>query len=276
MNNPILEKDLELLSSYLDGQLSLSEESQVEGRLDSDSAFHDTYEKLECTHLILGSLTQLPVPHNFTLSPDLNKKKRFIPSFFQFFRLSSAVAALGLVVLLAIDFFPFAAQQPVFQRVEVVQVPAAAAPVAKSNEPPMIIIWGSSQPEVLGKGGGGVGGGDANSAYAIPQPNIASPGLSNEMAVPPAQPISPQLAPSLASPPADTMAAPETGIGGTGPILGIPPSNDRGSILSTLAIYPVSVTIEKNGAIRVFELMVGAFALIAGIIAFLLNKRQFK
>ncbi len=276
MNNPILEKDLELLSSYLDGQLSLSEESQVEERLDSDSAFHDTYEKLERTHLILSSLTQLPVPHNFTLSPDLNKKKSNFPSFFQFFRLSSAIATLGLVVLLAIDYFPFAAQQPVFQRVEVVQVPAAAAPVAKSNEPPIIIIWGSSQPELLGKGGGGGNGqGGANSAYTIPQPDIASPGLSSEMAVPPTQPISPQLAPSLASPSEDTMSAPETGIGGTGPILGIPPSNDRGSILSTLAIHPVSVTIEKISTIRVFELMVGSFALLAGIVAYLLNKRQF-
>jgi hypothetical protein len=276
MNNPILEKDLELLSSYLDGQLSLSEESQVLERLDSESAFHDTYEKLERTHLLLRSLPQHPVPHNFTLSPDLNKKKRFIPSFFQFFRLSSAVAALALVVLFVIDFFPFTTQPILTQQVEMVQVPAAAAPVAKSNEPPMIIIWGSSQPEVLGKGGGGGNGqGGANSAYAIPQPDIAPPGLSNEMAVPPIQPISPKLAPSLAAPPADAMTAPETAIGGTGPILGIPPSDERGSILSTLAIHPVSVTTEKINAIRVFELMVGAFALIAGIIAFLLKKRQF-
>jgi anti-sigma factor RsiW len=276
MNNPILEKDLELLSSYLDGQLSLSEEKQVKERLDSDSAFQEAFEKLERTHLILSSLTQLPVPHNFTLSPDLNKKKGYIPSFFQFFRLSSAIATLSLVVLLAIDYFPFAAQQPAFQRVEVVQVPAAAAPVAKSNEPPMIIIWGSSQPEVLGKGGGGGNGqGGANSAYAIPQPDMASPGLSSEMAVPPTQPISPQLAPSLAAPPEDTKAAPETGIGGTGPILGIPPSDERGLILSTPATYPGSVTSEKISAIRIFELMVGAFALLAGIIAFLLDKRQF-
>jgi hypothetical protein len=276
MNNPILDKDLELLSSYVDGQLTLLEKNQVEERLDSDSAYHDALEKLLRTHLILGILTQRPVPHNFTLSPDLNKKKANIPSFFQFFRLSSAVAALALVVLLVIDFFPFTTQPIITQQVEVVKAPAVAAQASKSNEHPMIIIWGSSQPEVLGRGGGGGDGqAGANSSYVIPQPGIASSAPSSEMAIAPNQPISPQAAPSLATAPEDKTAAPETVIGGNGPILGIPPSNERGIILSTLAVHPAPVTTEKISVIRIYELVMGAFTLLAGIIAFVLNKRRF-
>jgi hypothetical protein len=276
MNNPILEKDLELLSSYVDGQLTPSEKNQVEERLNSNSAYPDALEKLLRTHLILRSLTQRPVPHNFTLSPDLDKKKANSPSFFQFFRLSSAVAALALVVLFVIDFFPFTTQPILTQKVEVVQAPVAAAPAAKSNEQPMIIIWGPSQPEVLGKGGGGGDGqAGANSSNAIPQPGIASSAPSSEMTAPPTQPISPQAAPSLATPPEDKTAAPETVVGGNGPILGIPPSNERGIILSTLAVHPAPVTTEKISVIRIYELVMGAFALLAGIIAFLLNKRRF-
>jgi anti-sigma factor RsiW len=107
MNNLILENDLELLSSYLDGQLSLSEIDQLKEHLKSDSAYQDAFEKMQRTRLILRSLPQRPIPHNFTLSPDLNKKKGYSSSFFQFFRFSSAVAALGLMILLVMDFFPF-------------------------------------------------------------------------------------------------------------------------------------------------------------------------
>jgi hypothetical protein len=275
MNNLIFEKDLELLSSYLDGQLTLSEKEQVEGRLKTDSAYQAAYEKLEQTHLILRSIPKLPVPHNFTISPTQNKKKINIPSIFQVFRFSSAVAALALVVLFVIDFFPFTVQQPLSQRVEAVQAPVAAAPVAKSNELPVIIIWGPSQPEVLGKGGGGSDGqAGANSSYAIPQPGIESSAPSSEMAIPPTQPISPQVGPPLASQTEDTKAAPETGIGGTGPILGIPPSNERGLILSTLEVHPSSVSTEKMSTIRISELVMGTFAILAGVIAFLLNKRR--
>jgi hypothetical protein len=274
MNNPILEKDLELLSSYLDGQLSITEKKLVEERLESDSACNEAYKKLQQTHLILGSLPRRPVPHNFTLSPERYKKKGNIPSFFQLFRFSSAVAVLGLIVLLVFDFLPLTTQSTLTQRVAVVQAPAAAAPAAKSNEPPMIIIWGSSQPQVAGKGGGD-GMGEADSTYAVPQPDIASSALNGEQAIPPTQPISPLAEPSLESPSGDTKVAPETVISGTGPILGIPPSNERGIIESTLEVQPPTVKTEKISVIRISELVVGAFALFAGIIAFLLNKRRF-
>jgi hypothetical protein len=282
MNELILERDLELLSSYLDDQLSPSEQELVEKRLESDSIYDEAFEKLRRTCLILRSLPQRSAPRNFTLSSEVNKKKVNIPSFFQIFRFSSAVAVLGLVILLVFDFLPSYKQSVLIQKLEVAQVPAAATPAAKANELPMIIIWGTSQPEVLGKGGGG-GGGNAQTgtitSYAIPQPATELSTLPSEKVIPPDQTLSPQVESTLVAPPEDTLAAPqikesESAISGTGPILGIPPSNERGSVLSTLSVQPPTASTEKMDALRISELVVGVLALLTGIIAFLLHKKQ--
>ena len=273
MNELILEHDLELLSSYLDGQLSTSEQELVEERLESDFIYNDAFEKLRRTRLILRSLPQRPAPRNFTLSAEVNKKKVNIPFFFQIFRFSSAVTVLGLVILLVFDYLPSNRQSVINQKLEVAQAPAAAD-AAKSNEPPMIIIWGTSQPEVLGKGGGG-GDGNAQTgaitSYAIPQSATEPSTLHSEKVIPPAQTLSPQVESTLAAP---QIKESESAISGTGPILGIPPSNERGSVLFTLSVQSPAASTEKLDALRISELVMGALALLTGIIAFLLHKKQ--
>jgi hypothetical protein len=266
----------------LDGQLTPSEQKQVEEHLESDSAYNDALKKLHQTSLILRSLPQRPAPRNFTLSAEMNKKKVNLPSFFQIFRFSSAVAVLGLVMLLVFDFLPSLTQLILNQKDEVAQPPSiTTVPAAVSNEPPMIIIWETAPPEVLGKGGGG-GGGNGQAgvipSYAIPQPDAEPSALRSEKGIPPAQPLSPQ-APTLESPPEATLVAPqitesEPAISGTGPILGIPPSNERGWILSTLSIQPPTPSNEKVSYLRISEFVLGVLALLTGIIAFLVHKKQ--
>ena len=282
MNELILEHDLELLSSYLDGQLSPSEQELVEKRLESDFTYKEVFEKLRRTCLILRSLPQRPAPRNFTLSAEVNNKKVNIPSFFQIFRFSSAVAVLGLVILLVFDFLPSFTQSALNQKSEGARVPVAAAPAVKSIEPPMIIIWGPSQPEVLGKGGGsGNGNGQtgAITSFAIPQPALEPSTLNSEKVILPAQTLSPQVESTLVAPLEDTLADPqikesESAISGTGPILGIPPSNERGSVLSTLSVKSPTANTEKVSALRISELVLGALALLTGIIALFLHKKQ--
>ena len=279
MNKSILEHDLELLSSYLDGHLSLSEQEYVEERLESDLLYSDAFEKLRQTHLLLRSLPQRSAPRNFTLSTKPNENKANIPTFFQLFRFSSAVAALGLVILLVFDFLPIFTQSVLTRKIEVAQAPAAAVPAVKSNEPPMIIIWATSQPEVSGKGGGGDAQTGAITSSANPQPAIEPSALSSERVVSPALTLSPQVESTLVAPLEDTLAAPQTqkfesAISGTGPILGIPPSNERGSVLSTLSVQSPAASPEKMDALHISELVLGVFALLTGIIAFLLHKKQ--
>jgi hypothetical protein len=281
MNKSHFEHDLELLSSYLDDQLTSSEQKLVEERLSSDFIFKDAFEKLRRTRLILRSLPHHSAPRNFTLSKAVNKRKVNIPSFFQIFRFSSAVAVLGLVILLVFDFFPSFSQPVLTQNLEVAQAPDAIALSEKSKEPPMIIIWGTSQSEVLGKGGGG--GDNAQIgvilSYVIPQPVTEPSALRSESVVPPVLSLTPQVESDLASPSENTLASPqikesEPAINGTGPILGIPPPNERGSVLSTPSVLSSMPNTEKFSSLRISELVLGVLAVMTGIVAFLLNKKQ--
>ena len=282
MNKNILDHDLELLSSYLDGQLSPLEKKMVEKHLDSDAAYKEVFQKLLMTHVLLGNLPHYASPRNFTLSSEVIKKKDNIPSFFQIMRFSSAVAILGLVILLMFDFLPLNLQSAKNQKLEMAQAPAASSFASKSNEPPMIIIWATSQPEILGKGGGGGGKNGqtgAISSYAVPQPATEPSPLPNEKMISPPQPLSPQVESTFVAQPEDTQAAPqsnvtESALSGTGPILGIPPSNERGSVLSTFSVQPPLSSNEKVNTLRISELVLGGLAILTGIIAFLLHKKR--
>ncbi len=282
MNKSILDNDLELLSSYLDSQLTSSEKRQVEERLESDSVYKEALQKLHQTRLILRSLPQRSAPRNFTLSAEMNKKKVHLPSFFQIFRFSSAVAVLGLVILLAFDFLPSLTQPMMNTKAEVAHLPAAAAPAVTSSEPPMIVTWATAQPEVMGKGGGGGGDGGQPgpiTSYAIPQPSAESSALRSDLGTPSVAPLSPQSQSTLVSPPQAAVLAPkntesEPAVNGTGPILGVPPSDERGVILSTLSAQPPTPGSEKVNVLRIPELVLGVLALLTGIIAFIAHKKQ--
>lgn len=283
MNKIILDHDLELLSSYLDGQLSPADKKTVEKRLESDSAYKAAFEKLRRTHLLLHSLPQRAAPRNFTLSPEVVKKKVNIPSFFQIMRFSSAVAVLGLVILLVFDFLPLNLLSVGNHPLEVAQAPAASSSTTMSNEPPMIINWGTSQPEVFGKGGGGGGSGSGQTGTittnTINEPATETSTLPNERAVSPPQPLSPRMGSTPAAQTEDTLAAPqskeaESALSATGPILGIPPSAERGKVLSTYPVQPPISSKEKVDALRISELVLGGIALLTGIIAFVLHKKQ--
>jgi hypothetical protein len=281
MNKSILEFDLELLSSYLDNQLHPSELESVQKRLETDSIYKDALEDLRRTRLILRSLPQHPAPRNFTISAEVKKKMRNIFNIFQIVRFSSAVAVLGLVVLVVFDFFPIFNQSALSTKHIEVQAPAVAAPAVQPNELPMIITWGAPQMEASGKGGGGDGNiqPDANNSYAILQSTAEPSALRAESPILPDQTIQPGLESTGKTPPEDAQVLPQTkeaepAISATGPILGIPPSSDRGSILSTLSVNPPLINDEKKDSLGFVELVIGGFALLTGIIAFLLYKKQ--
>lgn len=63
------EHDLELLSAYLDGQLSADERRTVERRLDEEAELRQAYEELRATVQALRDLEPLRPPRSFTLDP---------------------------------------------------------------------------------------------------------------------------------------------------------------------------------------------------------------
>lgn len=124
-------RDVEVLSAYLDGQLSPSEAARLEARLSSDPSLKATLEDLRQTRTLLRKLPQRRAPRNFRLSPKMAGLRPPEPRAYPAFRLATALAALLFLGSVAVNALtPFAARH------------LAAAPAPS-----------------LGLGGGGGGGG---------------------------------------------------------------------------------------------------------------------
>jgi hypothetical protein len=113
-------RDVELLSAYLDGQLSPSDSLRLESRLSSDPNLKKVLDDLRISRGLLHQLPQRRVPRNFTLSPKMAGLKAPVPRVYPTFRLATVLATLLLIFTFAINrFAPLATPQ-----LSAAQVPA--------------------------------------------------------------------------------------------------------------------------------------------------------
>lgn len=155
-------REQEILSAYLDGELTLAESQAITARLQHEPDLGERLENLRRTKVIVGSLPRLRAPHNYTLTPEMVTVRRRQKShpFVGTLRLASALAAILLVVLFGVEFLftsgPLASTQMSAEPM------MRAAMVADEAEPEPLILWG-----VPGAGGYGsdepVGYGGADS-----------------------------------------------------------------------------------------------------------------
>ncbi len=94
-------RDIEQLSSYLDGQLSPSESARVESRLSSDPKLASAYNDIRAARGILRKLPARKAPRNFTLTRQMVGLKPPLPRTYSVFRFSSALAAFLLMLTFA-------------------------------------------------------------------------------------------------------------------------------------------------------------------------------
>ncbi len=94
-------RDVEQLSAYLDGQLSLAERARLESRLETDPNLSTALEDLRATRATLRRTPQRRAPRNFTLTHKMAGIKPPLPRAVPVFRLASVVATILL-------FFTFA------------------------------------------------------------------------------------------------------------------------------------------------------------------------
>jgi hypothetical protein len=85
-------RDIQQLSSYLDGQLSPSESARLESRLSSDPELASAFNDLRAARSILRKLPSRKAPRNFTLTRQMVGLKPPLPRTYSFFRLSTAFA----------------------------------------------------------------------------------------------------------------------------------------------------------------------------------------
>ncbi len=89
-------RDVELLSAYLDGQLSQVDSARLESRIKTDPGLGSVYDDLRQSRSLLRKLPARRAPRNFTLTPKMAGIKPPLPRAFPIFRLASALAAILL------------------------------------------------------------------------------------------------------------------------------------------------------------------------------------
>jgi hypothetical protein len=103
-------RDVELLSAYLDGQLSPSDSVKLESRLGSDPELRAIMEDLRTARGLLRQLPQRNAPRNFILTPKMTGLKAPVPRVYPTLRLATVLATLLFVITFAVNgFAPLAA-----------------------------------------------------------------------------------------------------------------------------------------------------------------------
>lgn len=107
------QRDLELLSSYLDGQLKPSDSARLEARLASDRNLRSVLDDLRAARGLLRQLPLRKAPRNFTLTPQMVGKNPPLPRTYPAFRFVTALATLLFFATMGANFLiPQMASQP--------------------------------------------------------------------------------------------------------------------------------------------------------------------
>jgi hypothetical protein len=297
MNNQLTPRQWQLLSGYLDNQLTQKEKSRVEELLKQNADAREALSALRRIHTILRALPMRKAPRNFTISAQ-SLKKPVIPTFNTLLRFSSAMAALLLVAVLALDFIGLSAPVPTARMAEdaASEMMAMEAPVEGEGDEPQIIFWGgpAAMMGAYGKGGGGggdgfaygMGGGAEGPGFGIgggapdyippvvPMPEAAPPeeGLpaGEELLLPAEEMPSIESETEVQLPEVQPATEPLTG---SGPILGVRPREEQGYVATRSGeeipargtVLPVSL--------RTIEVILAALLVLTAIPAWLLRRK---
>ena len=183
-------RDVELLSSYLDGQTSPSDSARLKTRLASDPALASTLDALRESRSLLRRLPHRRAPRNFLLTPKMVGRRPPLPRSYPVFRFATALAtilfALSFLNLRPVTFGASAPAPSDYGLGGGAEVAATEAPVV-ATEPPMVQM-----------------------APAVTEPPVPTPTMepgSGYTALPTSQPPAP--APTMESAAIAPTAAPE-------------------------------------------------------------------
>jgi len=108
------QRDLELLSSYLDGQLNLSDVARLESRLKTDPQLASVLTDLRATRSLLRKLPQRRAPRNFTLTRKMVGQNPPLPRAYPVFRFATALATLLFIFSFGLNSVSQLAAQPLY------------------------------------------------------------------------------------------------------------------------------------------------------------------
>jgi hypothetical protein len=152
----------EMLSAYLDNQLSEKDSGKVESALLIDAALKHELEMLDATRRLLRNAPTIKVPRNFTLTPTMVTKTNPFKFWMPAMSFSSAMAAILLVLSYIFNFNPVSTSMATQSRSmdmltasdSVAMEMADQSVKGTVEETPMIIQWNNPQAGGMGGGGG--------------------------------------------------------------------------------------------------------------------------
>lgn len=105
------QRDLELLSAYLDGELKSSELTKLETRLNTDQELAPVLNDLRAARTLLRKLPQRRAPRNFTLTRKMVGQNPPLPRTYPLFRIATSFAAMLLFVSFAANAISYQTHQ---------------------------------------------------------------------------------------------------------------------------------------------------------------------
>ena len=138
MKNP---RDIEQLSAYLDGQLDSSDSTRLESRISSDPELASVLSDIRAARGILRKMPKRKAPRNFTLTRKMVGLKPPLPQSYSFFRFSTAIASILLLLTFAANSIPrmsFSASAPLAQEAYGIGGGGAAATEAPMATEPSV------------------------------------------------------------------------------------------------------------------------------------------
>jgi hypothetical protein len=248
-----ISKDFELLSAYIDNQLSPAEKAALEARLDQDVALRATLNDLRRTVRTLHSLPMVKPPRNFTLTAQQVGARPRRGPLFPAFRLAAALCTLLLAVAVARDFvttgLSASSAAPLLTTenslVTPLAQPNAAAIVATPTPESLVDNYGISASVAAG--------GDGTAQAVTPFSHLAPSG-GDETATPAEPSVATADATRKNLPPSETPAEVSGGAGGVPSATETVPQDVTAQ---TAAAPPTSL------ALRVVEIVLAGLALVA-------------
>lgn len=302
MNTQLSPKDWQLLSEYVDGQLSTRQKEKLEQRLQVNVGLRQGLEEMRQTRAILRSVPRLKVPHNFTLTRAMASEALLRSPWVRVLSYSSVLSLALVIITVLFQLLPAAV--PLASQAPMVGMKAAGAEAASTQgaaatEPP-IINWNWLDPS--GKGGGGpspnysqVQPGAPTAAERLAVPNLTpqpTMGVEDQNQLLKATPEATSAA-SIAQPPAPKATLPATEMNQTptqaptvekesagarsqdnGPILGLAPKEEEGQIQAYSAPdQPIKAAKTPVNFLIIFQVGMVVVALATGLAAILLRRK---
>src|SRR5512139_2609985 len=107
------QRDIELLSSYLDGQLSSADTARLEARLRTDPELRSVLQDLRGARSLLRQLPMRKAPRNFMLTPKMVGRNPPLPRSYPVFRFTATLASILLFFTFGLNLLgPQLAAQP--------------------------------------------------------------------------------------------------------------------------------------------------------------------